>query len=130
MSLLAKCAAIAKAIGLPPDMAAGETLVAACEAMGIVPEPGATLPQKADKLMADIGCGLAAAPPPPAPTPAPAPALALAPARQKSAAEPASRSGSGRKEKASASAGKQPAASATKAQDIRKMGRWRASRSS
>ena len=52
MSLLAKCAAIAKAIGLPPDMAAGETLVAACEAMGIVPEPGATLPQIADKLMA------------------------------------------------------------------------------
>ena len=58
MSLLAKTAAIAKAIGLPPDMAAGQTLVAACEAMGLVPEQGATLPQIADLLMADIGCSL------------------------------------------------------------------------
>ena len=66
MSLLAKTAAIAKAIGLPPDMATGQTLVAACEAMGVVPEPGATLPQIADRLMADMGCGLA--PPAPAPT--------------------------------------------------------------
>ena len=67
MSLLAKTAppCIAKAIGLPPDMAAGQTLVAAsCEAMGIVPEPGATLPgriQVADRLMhgrSGLGCVL------------------------------------------------------------------------
>ena len=40
MSLLAKTAAIAKAIGLPPDMVAGQTLVAACEAMGVVARAG------------------------------------------------------------------------------------------
>ena len=54
------CTAIAKAIGLPPDTAAGQTLVAACdEAMGIVPEPGATLPGRKSptgSCMADIGC--------------------------------------------------------------------------
>ena len=44
MSLLAKVAAIRDALGLPADLAAGPMLAAACEAMGIQPGQGATLP--------------------------------------------------------------------------------------
>ena len=53
-TLLAKLAAIHEALGLPPGLVAGPMLAAACEAMGIQPGQGATLPPI---MAAARGCG-------------------------------------------------------------------------
>ena len=80
---------IGSALGLPPDMAASMAISAACEMMGIVPEPHTPLPLIADALIAAIGCEVlttaaaapvAAAPAGAAPAAAAAPAATAAPA--------------------------------------------------
>jgi hypothetical protein len=48
---LAKVALIGESLGLPPGLAAGPMLVAACEAMGIQPGQGTPLPIIADQLL-------------------------------------------------------------------------------
>ena len=73
VSLLAKVAAIKTSLHLPPELELLSTLGKASELMGVVHEPGTTLPQMADALIDAIGCTVpeaapaAAQPPPPPP---------------------------------------------------------------
>ena len=55
-TLMEKVNTIGSALGLPPDMPASMAISAACEMMGIVPEPHTPLPLIADALIAAIGC--------------------------------------------------------------------------
>ena len=57
-TLVAKAHALKKKLGLPLNMAAGPAIAAACEVMKIVAEPGESLPDLADRLIAAAGCAV------------------------------------------------------------------------
>jgi hypothetical protein len=62
MSLVEKAAAIRRELSMPPELTAAQTIAAACEMMGIVVEPGQTLPQVTDQVMQAVGCTCEAPP--------------------------------------------------------------------
>eukprot|EP00966_Prymnesium_polylepis_P205854 4770345-Prymnesium_polylepis.1 len=55
MTLVAIASALKAELGISSELNAAQTIAKACEAMGIVPETGETLPQVAARVAAAVG---------------------------------------------------------------------------
>ena len=63
MALVAIASALRAELGISSELNAARTIATACEAMGIMPETGETLPQLAARVVAAVGVEIPVAQP-------------------------------------------------------------------